>query len=149
VSDRDLFANFDRMRRELDELFGGVLQRSALRGQSAGFSPPIDVAYVSDPATAVVTVELAGVDPNGVDIEVQRNQLRVSGQRVAAPIENSVYQQVEIERGTFRRIVTLPGEIDADQVRASYDDGMLRIELPLVQREARTTEVPIESRPPR
>jgi HSP20 family protein len=146
VSDRDLFANFDRMRRELDELLGGVFERSGLRGKAAGFSPPLDVAYVSDPPMAVVTVELAGVDPNLLDLEVQGSQLTLSGERTAPGLENSVYQQVEIQRGRFRRIVALAAPVDVERVRASYEAGMLRIELPLVKSTARATAVPIEGR---
>ena len=57
---RDLFANFDRMRREIDELFGDVFERATgLRG--GGFSPSVDVYYVDDPPRAVVKAELAGV----------------------------------------------------------------------------------------
>jgi HSP20 family protein len=142
-----MFANFDRMRREMDELLGGAFERSGLRGKAAGFSPPIDVAYVSDPPMAVVTVELAGVDPNQLDIEVQGAQLTLSGQRAAPGLENSVYQQVEIERGRFRRIVKLAAQVEVDQVRASYEDGMLRIELPLLARKTGAIAVPIEGRP--
>ena len=146
MSSRDLFANFDRMRREMDELLGGVFERSALRRKAAGFSPPVDVAYVSDPPTAVITVELAGVDPNQLDIEVQGAQLTLSGERGAPGLENALYQQVEIERGRFRRIVALAAPVDIDQVRASYEAGMLRIELPLVERKAGATTVPIQDR---
>lgn len=149
VSDRDLFANFDRMRREMDELFGGALERSPMTRGQAGFSPPVDVAYVSEPPKAVVTVELAGANPDQVDIEVHGRQLILSGVRPAAPPENCVYQQVEIERGRFRRVLTLGAEIDADAVTASYQAGMLRVELPLLARKIGTTAVPIESRPPR
>jgi HSP20 family protein len=147
VSDRDLFANFDRMRREVDELFGGALERTRLARGQGGFSPPVDVAYVSEPPKAVVTVELAGADPDQVDIEVHGRQLTLSGLRPPAPLEKCVYQQVEIERGRFRRTVALGAEVDAEAVTASYEAGMLRIELPLVQRRTGATAVPIESRP--
>ena len=58
TSQRDLFANFDRMRREIDELFGDVFERRpGLRGR--GFSPKVDVYYADNPARAVVTVTMA------------------------------------------------------------------------------------------
>ncbi len=60
MSDRDLFANFDRMRREMDELFGDVLERTGLTRRRAGFSPAVDVVYRTDPPLAIVTAELAG-----------------------------------------------------------------------------------------
>ena len=58
----DLFANFERMRREMDELFGDVFERSGLSRRRAGHWPPVDVAYASDPPRAIVTAELAGVE---------------------------------------------------------------------------------------
>ena len=52
MTSSDLFANFERMRREIDELFGDVFERTGLRG--GGFSPSVDVYYVDDPPRAVV-----------------------------------------------------------------------------------------------
>ncbi|HTX07503.1 MAG TPA: Hsp20/alpha crystallin family protein, partial [Solirubrobacteraceae bacterium] len=46
--------------------------------------------------------------------------------------ENDVYQQVEIERGQFRRVVELGAEVRGQEAKALYEDGMLRIELPLL-----------------
>jgi HSP20 family protein len=143
MSDRDLFANFDRMRREMDELFGDVFERTGLSRRRGGFSPPVDVAYTSDPPRAIVTAELAGVEIEGLDLEIQGRTLILSGRRGAAE-EGEVYQQVEIERGGFRRIVELAADVKAQAAKASYEDGMLRVELPLVANETRTHAVPIE-----
>jgi HSP20 family protein len=145
MSERDLFANFDRMRREMDELFGDVLERTGLTRRRAGFSPAVDVAYSSDPPCAVVTAELAGVNPDELDLEIQGRNLILSGRRDPAAIEGDVYQQVEIERGYFRRVIELGAEVIAEEARARYEDGMLRIELPLSQGTIRTRAVPIES----
>jgi HSP20 family protein len=145
MSERDLFANFDRMRREMDEMFGDTFERSGLsRRRRAGFSPPLDVAYTSDPPNAIVTVELAGIDIEGLDLEIQGRKLVLSGERAPAE-EFDLYQQVEIERGRFRRVVELAAEVRAEQARASYDDGILRVELPLVRRESSPRAVPIET----
>ena len=62
-SDRDLFANFERMRREMDELFGDVFGGGPRTLRRGGFSPAVDVYYLADPPRAVVRAELAGVDP--------------------------------------------------------------------------------------
>jgi HSP20 family protein len=69
----------------------------------------------------------------------------LSGRREAPAVESDVYQQVEIERGTFRRVIELGAEVQADQAKARYEDGMLTVELPLLQTEAATRSVPIES----
>ena len=144
MSERDLFANFDRMRREMDELFGDVLERSGLTRRRGGFSPAVDVAYTADPPRAIVTAELAGVDPDTLDLEIQGRNLVLTGRRGPAVVEGDVYQQVEIERGYFRRVIELGADVLADQARASYEDGMLRVELLLAQGVVRRRPVPIE-----
>jgi HSP20 family protein len=131
MPDRDLFANFERMRREMDELFGDVFDRSRLARRRAGFSPAVDVVYTSDPPRAIVTAELAGVSIEELDLEIQGRQLVLSGTRGPAQLEGEVYQQIEIARGPFRRIVELGAEVRGEDAKASYEDGMLRVELPL------------------
>jgi HSP20 family protein len=140
---RDLFANFERMRREIDELFGDVFERSTgLRGR--GFSPSVDVFYVEDPPRAVVKAELAGVDIENVALEIQGRKLLIAGERRPAEAEGSVYQQIEIEHGPFRRLVELGVDVVSEEARASYEDGILRVEIPLLRREERVQRVPIE-----
>ena len=90
VPKRDLFANFDRMRRELDELFGDVLERSGLTRRSGGFAPAVDVLYSADPPRVIVIAELAGVDPAVLDVEIHGRQLVVTGRRELAA-EGAVY----------------------------------------------------------
>jgi HSP20 family protein len=147
--DRDLFANFERMRREMDELFGDVLQRSHIAPRKrAGFTPAVDVAYAQDPPRAIVTAELAGIDTDELDIEIQGRELVLAGRRRAADAEGCLYQQVEIEHGPFRRVVQLGADVRAEAAKAVYEDGLLRIELPLAQPDATRHTVPIEVREP-
>jgi HSP20 family protein len=144
MPERDLFANFDRVRREMDELFGDVFERTRMARRRVGFSPAVDVAYTSEPPLAIVTAELAGVDVDQLDIEIQGRKLILSGHRGPAEVEGDVYQQVEIERGPFRRVVELGVEVEPDAAKASYDDGMLRVELPLATPVTRSRAVRIE-----
>jgi HSP20 family protein len=140
----DLFANFDRMRREMDELFGDVFDRTRLARRRTGFSPAVDLAYASDPPRAIVTAELAGVAVDQLDLEIQGRKLILSGQRGPAKVEGDVYQQVEIERGPFRRVVELGVEVRPEDAKASYEDGMLRVELPLVRGAEQSISLRIE-----
>ena len=110
ASSRDLFANFERMRREIDELFGDVFERqTGLRGR--GFSPSVDVFYVDDPPRAVVKADLAGVDISDVGLEIRGSQLLIAGERRPAQASGRLYQQIEIEHGPFRRLVELGAEV--------------------------------------
>jgi HSP20 family protein len=145
MPERDLFANFDRMRREMDELFGDVFERTGLARRRAGFSPAVDVSYASNPPRAIITAELPGVEIDDLELEIQGRKLILSGRRGPASLEGDVYQQVEIERGPFKRVVELGADIRADQAKARYQDGMLLIELPLTSSESRSPAVPIES----
>ena len=131
--ERDLFANFERMRREMDELFGDVLDRGLAPRRRGGFSPAVDVYYASDPPRAVVRADLPGIDPNAVQLEIQGRELVLSGHREAEgpPADDRVYQQLEIERGPFRRVISLGAEVDVEAADASYEDGILTVELPL------------------
>jgi HSP20 family protein len=145
MPERDLFANFERMRRDMDELFGDVLERTGLTRRRLGFVPAVDVAYTADPPRAIVTAELAGIDMEGLELEIQGRKLLLSGRRGSPAVEGDVYQQVEIERGSFRRVIELGAEVRAEDAKARYEDGILTVELPLVQGESRPRSVPIET----
>jgi HSP20 family protein len=145
MTERDLFANFDRMRREVDELFGDVFERTGLARRRGGFSPAVDVVYSDNPPRAIVTAELAGVDVEELELEVKGRQLILSGRRRSTAVEGDVYQQVEIERGPFRRVIELAEDVQADACRARYEHGMLRVELPLHGAGSAPRTVPIES----
>ncbi len=131
-SDRDLFANFERMRREMDELFGDVFGGATRTLRRAGFSPAVDVYYLADPPRAIVRAELAGVDGKDLTLEIRGRELILAGIRHAERSAERAYQQLEIERGEFRRVIALGVDVDADRARADYTDGMLTVELPVL-----------------
>jgi HSP20 family protein len=77
-------------------------------------------------------------------LEIQGRELTLTGHRREADAEGRVYQQVEIEHGPFRRTIALGAEVVSEQARATYQDGILRVELPLAAPESQTRSVPIE-----
>jgi HSP20 family protein len=140
TTSRDLFANFERMRREIDELFGDVFERSTgLRGR--GFSPSVDVYYEDNPPRAVVRAELAGVDLDDVALEIRGRQLLIAGERRPVEAAGRLYQQIEVEHGPFRRVVELGTDVVAEDARASYEDGVLQVEVPLARPATRRVEI--------
>ncbi len=140
--ERDLFANFERMRRQIDEIFGDVFERSGMAPRR-GFSPAVDVYYCGDPPKAVVVADLAGIDPKGVTLEIRGRELVLAGRRDPDEEDGRVYQQVEIEHGPFRRVVSLGVEVDAENAKAVYNDGLLTVEMPVMPRPAGPRTVPI------
>jgi HSP20 family protein len=137
--ERDLFANFERMRRQMDELF----DRTLAPQRPGGFSPAVDVYYTADPPRAVVRADLAGIDPEKIELQIRGRELVLAGHRRPEGGEERVYQQLEIENGPFRRVVALGVDVDSDAANASYEDGILTVELPLA-RPAPTRTVPIQ-----
>ncbi|MGN6816782.1 MAG: Hsp20/alpha crystallin family protein [Solirubrobacterales bacterium] len=111
--------------------------------RSSGFSPNVDVYYCGDPQRAIVKVDLAGIELNQVGIEVSGRHLAITGERHVQETEGRVYQQIEIPSGHFRRVVELQVEVDAERASATYEEGILRIELPLRDPGQNTRLVPI------
>jgi HSP20 family protein len=141
---RDPFANFARVRREVDELLSGTFEHSRLTHRR-GFSPRVDVFYEDDPPRAVVAAELPGIDMSEVRLEIRGRKLLIAGVRHAQPSEGRVYQQIEIEHGPFSRVVELGADVATERANAAYDDGILCVEVPLARREPEARTVPIDS----
>jgi HSP20 family protein len=150
MPERDLFANFERMRREMDQLFGDWPGRGLVSTRTVGFSPKVDLYYCGGPEEgtasqlAVVKVDLSGIELGDVTIEVSGRELVISGERPVQETEGRVYQQLEIDSGPFRRIVELQVDVDPERAKATYEDGVLRIELPLRDQAETARRVPIE-----
>ena len=117
--------------------------RTTYVSRRRGFSPNVDVYYCGEPQQAVVKVDLAGVSLDAIGIEVSGRQLTIVGERPVQEMEGRVYQQVEIPSGPFRSIVELQVDVDPDGARATYEDGVLRVELPLRDPSETTRRVPV------
>lgn len=154
---RNLVVNIERMRRDMDELLGeGWIPVQQLTRGGSDFHPRVDVYYCEGPIgegegepapKAVVTADLAGVSADAVSIEISGRMLVVSGKRPARRTEGRAYQQVEIPTGTFRRAVELGVDVDSERARATFEDGLLRVELPIRLPDSTARRVPIERRP--
>jgi HSP20 family protein len=141
--ERDLFANFERMRREIDELFGDVFERTGLAPRRT-FTPEVDVYYCGKPPRAIVKVAIAGIDADDVTLEIRGRTLVIAGERRAQEAEGRLYQQIEIGHGPFKRAIELSADVDPERASASYEDGILRIEVPLAQAEESPRRIRIE-----
>jgi HSP20 family protein len=123
--------DIDRLQGEIEELFADLWQVPRFAGIRAGFRPAVDCFFTEDPPQLVVVVELAGVDPDSIELSVEERALTISGSRARPRVPGQVYQQAEIEYGRFERRIPLEQDIDAAAASAAYDAGMLRITLPV------------------
>jgi HSP20 family protein len=146
VRQRTMLVNIERMRRDVDELLGAGW--TPARG--GDFHPRVDVYYCDAGEgeerrpQAVVVADIAGVAADAVNVEVAGRMLVIAGKRPVRRTEGRAYQQVEIPTGSFRRAVELGVDIEAEGARATFEDGLLRIELPIRLSEAGARKVPVE-----
>ncbi|RZT35465.1 Hsp20/alpha crystallin family protein [Cupriavidus agavae] len=127
----DLFSEFDRMQRQLSSLTGGL--PSSLRAARAGTFPLLNVGATDDSIEIVVFAP--GLDSDAFDVSIDKGMLTIAGERQpmhgAAGVSQSdeptrVYAQ-ERFAGKFRRVIELPSNADADNVKARYSNGCLAI----------------------
>ena len=100
---------------------------------------PLNVGVT--PEKADVYLFVAGMDPKALDLSIQRNLLTISGERKVPEREGVQYYRDERFDGEFRRVVTLPEDVDPEKVVATYTDGVLHVS---VQRREATRPRQIE-----
>jgi len=81
----------------------------------------------------VVEFDLPGVNPDSVDLDVERNVLTVTAQRDALD-EKAEFLAAERPRGVFSRQLVLGENLDLDRIEAAYRDGVLRLHIPVAER---------------
>jgi HSP20 family protein len=134
---------FDRLERQMDDLVARLLRRTTPASYQRAWSPRTDVYETDEEFIAVV--ELAEVDPGGVTIEIEGEQVSITGQRAPSkPPEGAECLQLEIPFGAFECRMVLPATVDASQAKAEFTDGMLRVRLPKLRRGPTRVQVEVQ-----
>jgi HSP20 family protein len=122
VLPRDMFAELDRLQREVQQAFE---LSPNIRGLTRGY-PALNVG--GTPKSVEIYAFAPGLDPASLDVQIEKGVLTVAGERKTeeAP-EKSTAHINERFAGRFRRVVNLPDDVDPDAVQASYRDGVLHI----------------------
>ncbi|MFI0398058.1 MAG: Hsp20/alpha crystallin family protein [Thiolinea sp.] len=122
----DLFSELEQLQRQLV----GRNVISNIRPVARGSFPAINLG--STPSSVEVYAFVPGVDAKSLDIQIDKNLLILQGERtLALPKEDNkstVYAQERFS-GKFKRVVTLPDDVDVSKVNASYKDGVLHISI--------------------
>jgi HSP20 family protein len=128
---------FNEMQKGLQRLFSGFEGLDFAKG----FTPACDM--VENDKSYLLTADLPGLKQEDIRVELHNRDLVISGERQEEKKDNQQSQHV-IERhyGSFRRSITLPSDVDADEVQASFENGVLKIEIPKSEK-ARSRQIPI------
>ena len=111
----------------MDKMFSEFMP--AVRGRDYGFMPAVDV--YEDKNNVIVETQLAGVDPEKVDIAIENNVLSIKGDsEKKSEVEDKNYYRKEIRRGSFYRSVPLPTHVIGEKASASAEDGVLKVVIP-------------------
>lgn len=115
--------------RTLDRLFGETLRGSATG--SAGAVMPMDLYRSGE--TFVAHIDLPGVDPESIDIDVEDRTLTVRAQRNAPEADDAQWLSRERPSGTFARQLSLGRGLALDRIEADYRDGVLSLTIPVAE----------------
>ena len=136
----NLFDEFRRMQQEMDEVFASGRWPTGIRTTTEGSFPPINVG--STPERVDVYIYASGLDSESLDISIQHNLLTIIGERGLIAEEGADYYRKERFDGGFKRVITLPDDVDSEKVEAQYRDGVLHVVVP--RKEAsRPRQIPV------
>lgn len=103
-------------------------------GRQESWLPAVDVFDTKN--AVVLKAELAGMDPAGIEIEVEDNVLTIKGERkFEEKVDDQRYYRVERRFGSFQRSLALPQGVKPDEISANYEDGILTVSVPKAEEE--------------
>lgn len=101
--------------------------------------PSVDVIDADN--QYVLEVDLPGVGPQGVEVELEQGLLVIKGEKEASHGDEAAYTYRERRAGKFERIFRVPEAVDADGITAKFDQGVLEVRVPKVER---SRKIPIQ-----
>jgi len=147
-----LFGDFERLRRELDDVFESAGMPASIRSVAPGAFPAINVG--NTPQNLEVYAFAPGIDPAKIEVTVDRGVLTIAGERPSdLPSRDarsgghgdngpSVFSRERLS-GSFRRAISLPEDADPAQITAQYRDGVLHVSVARKQ-AARPTRITVQ-----
>jgi HSP20 family protein len=137
----DPIRELDSLQGDMNRLFDRFFEGRVANGTARRWIPAIDLVETDE--HLVLRGDLPGMSEDDIDIEIKDNVLTVSGERKAESEQKGEgYHRVERAFGSFSRSLTLPQGVDADQIKAGFDKGVLEVTIPKPA-EAKPTRVQI------
>ena len=136
---RNLFDLHNEMGRIFGDTFGS--QENETDTEETYWMPTVDVSEMENGYE--IRAELPGVSEDDVHVSVTDNLLTIKGEkRQEAETDGKNYHRVERRYGSFQRSFTLPAEVETDDIKAEFTDGVLTLSIPKPE-AAKPTEIPI------
>jgi HSP20 family protein len=124
----DPFREFTTLQDRMNRLFRDNYGEGQEALSTSTFAPPVDV--YEDEHNVTLKIEVPGIDEKDIDVRIENNLLTVHGERKFEKEEKEEnFRRVERQYGSFTRSFTLPSTVNAEQVQANYDKGILKIQL--------------------
>jgi HSP20 family protein len=123
----DIFAQMDRLQRELQQTFD---LEPSIRGVARGNFPALNLC--STPESIEVFVFMPGLKPEAIDVQIEHGVLTIAGERADDLTTQSQQATVQVNErfaGRFKRVLTLPEQINPESVNAAYRDGVLHVSI--------------------
>ena len=146
---RDPAAEVSNLERRINRLFGDALSNVDWQyrdNAGAAWVPPVDI--FEEPDALRITAEVPGVSPDNLKISLENNVLSIHGTKEQVAQERSErVHRYERTYGAFECSFTLPATVDANNIKASYEHGVLTLTLPKVEKaKPRQIEVKVASK---
>jgi HSP20 family protein len=136
----DPYRELTALQNEVNRLFGRSGLGEGTERQS--WMPSVDVIETQD--AIKFNVELAGMRPDDIKLEVDENVLTISGERrFEEELQEDKYYRIERRYGSFSRSIALPQNVNSEHIEASYTDGVLEVSVPKVE-EAKPKRIEVK-----
>ncbi|MGA7351792.1 MAG: Hsp20/alpha crystallin family protein [Acidobacteriaceae bacterium] len=138
----DPFRDALSLQNRLNSLFQEYNRGEGDALSTAAFVPPVDV--YEDEHKMVLKLEVPGMKESDLDIQLENNVLTVKGERKFEKEEKEEnFHRIERRYGSFYRSFTIPSTVNPDSVKASYEAGVLKVELEK-RAEAKPKQIKVE-----
>lgn len=139
------FHEMDALQRDMNRMFEALASNEQTSMRQA-FMPLAEMEQTED--AVHLKVEVPGMNADDLDVQVTKDAVMITGERKSeSKSENNGMKRSEFRYGSFSRTIPLPVPIDNNQVKGDYQDGILTLELPKIQKqENKVTKVNLGSR---
>ena len=136
----------NNLREQISRVFADALERTGEESNLTAWAPAVDIYETEH--ELVVKADLPDVDATDLDIRVENNILTIRGERkFAKNVDEENYLRIERAYGSFSRSFTLANTVNAEAIKANYENGVLTLSIPK-REEAKPKQIKVNVETP-